>query len=242
VNQIWWIGWSLWKYLDHLFTYCNEIYAGVNPLQTTWMERGTVSSRVALLLRSAEVKPLFKRFVQLEKLNLYFIFIHAVTLGLALSPAVWRIVSTANTQRVNQTNSFKTAVGKVPGEKTCLMKESNDLVDEIRFSMCWEWCLWCCKVSLSSPIQDLSLQWQDEQTLLCMMWRNEHFLHILEWLSFVSDLKSYSWTKVMQLRTLIKVLNTMGLTLKQQLLISFLYLYYYIICKSPQLLFFFEVG
>ena len=29
-------------------------------------ERGTVSSRVALLLRSAEVKPLFRRFVQYE--------------------------------------------------------------------------------------------------------------------------------------------------------------------------------
>ena len=28
------------------------------------MERGTVSGRVALLLRSAEVKPLFDRFVQ----------------------------------------------------------------------------------------------------------------------------------------------------------------------------------
>ena len=34
------------------------------------MERGTVSSRVALLLRSAEVKPLFNRFVQLL-LNLF---------------------------------------------------------------------------------------------------------------------------------------------------------------------------
>jgi hypothetical protein len=33
-------------------------------------ERGTVSSRVALLLRSAEVKPLFQRFVQ-QQLNLF---------------------------------------------------------------------------------------------------------------------------------------------------------------------------
>jgi hypothetical protein len=40
-----------------------KICVGVNPLQTTWMGRGTVSSRVALLLRSAEVKPLFERFV-----------------------------------------------------------------------------------------------------------------------------------------------------------------------------------
>ena len=32
--------------------------------------RGTVSSRVALLLRSAEVKPLFQRFVQ-QQLNLF---------------------------------------------------------------------------------------------------------------------------------------------------------------------------
>ena len=28
-------------------------------MQTTWLERGTVSGRVALLLRSAEIQPLF---------------------------------------------------------------------------------------------------------------------------------------------------------------------------------------
>ncbi len=39
---------------------------GVNPLQTTWFERGTVSGRVALLLRHAEIQPLFGRFVRLE--------------------------------------------------------------------------------------------------------------------------------------------------------------------------------
>jgi hypothetical protein len=43
------------------------------------MERGTVSSRVALLLRSAEVKPLFERFVQLE-LNFLFLY-NLFTLG-----------------------------------------------------------------------------------------------------------------------------------------------------------------
>jgi hypothetical protein len=43
------------------------------------MERGTVSSRVALLLRSAEVKPLFERFVQLE-LNFLFLY-YLFTLG-----------------------------------------------------------------------------------------------------------------------------------------------------------------
>ena len=36
---------------------------GVNPLQTTLLERGIVSGRVALLLRSAEIQPLFGRFV-----------------------------------------------------------------------------------------------------------------------------------------------------------------------------------
>lgn len=36
---------------------------GVNPLQTTWLELGIVSGRVALLLRSAEIHPLFERFV-----------------------------------------------------------------------------------------------------------------------------------------------------------------------------------
>ena len=32
---------------------------GVDPLQTTWLERGAVRSRVALLLRSSETQPLF---------------------------------------------------------------------------------------------------------------------------------------------------------------------------------------
>jgi len=36
---------------------------GVNPLQTTLLELGIVSGRVALLLRSAEIQPLFGRFV-----------------------------------------------------------------------------------------------------------------------------------------------------------------------------------
>ena len=36
---------------------------GVNPLQTTLLELGIVSSRVALLLRSAEIQPVFGRFV-----------------------------------------------------------------------------------------------------------------------------------------------------------------------------------
>ena len=46
------------------------------------MERGTVSSRVALLLRSAEVKLLFYRFVQ-QKLNSSSSFFpyYALTLG-----------------------------------------------------------------------------------------------------------------------------------------------------------------
>ena len=36
---------------------------GVNPLQTTLFELGIVSGRVALLLRSAEIHPVFVRFV-----------------------------------------------------------------------------------------------------------------------------------------------------------------------------------
>lgn len=39
-----------------------QIFMGVNLLQTTGNERGPVSSRVALLLRSAEGKPLFFDF------------------------------------------------------------------------------------------------------------------------------------------------------------------------------------
>ena len=37
-------------------------FIGVNPLQTTWLEHGIVSGRVALLLRSAEIQPAFERF------------------------------------------------------------------------------------------------------------------------------------------------------------------------------------
>ena len=37
---------------------------GVNPLQTTLLELGIVSGRVALLLRSAEIQPVFGRFVE----------------------------------------------------------------------------------------------------------------------------------------------------------------------------------
>ena len=36
---------------------------GVNPLQTTLLELGIVSIRVALLLRCAEIQPGFGRFV-----------------------------------------------------------------------------------------------------------------------------------------------------------------------------------
>lgn len=36
---------------------------GLNPLQTTLIELGIVSGRVALLLRSAEIQPSFIRFV-----------------------------------------------------------------------------------------------------------------------------------------------------------------------------------
>ena len=43
------------------------------------LERGTVSSRVALLLRSAEVKPLLQRFVQ-QQLNLFSSY-RGVSLG-----------------------------------------------------------------------------------------------------------------------------------------------------------------
>ena len=39
-----------------------SIINGVNPLQTTLLELGIVSGRVALLLRSAEIQPLFVRF------------------------------------------------------------------------------------------------------------------------------------------------------------------------------------
>ena len=42
-----------------------SIVNGVNPLQTTLLELGIVSGRVALLLRSAEIQPLFLRFVTL---------------------------------------------------------------------------------------------------------------------------------------------------------------------------------
>ena len=45
------------------------LVTGVNPLQTTWLERGIVSGRVTLLLRSAEIQPLFVRFVQMDSIH-----------------------------------------------------------------------------------------------------------------------------------------------------------------------------
>ena len=43
-----------------------KILERINPLQTTLIERSIVSSRVALLLRSAEIKLLFCRFVRMN--------------------------------------------------------------------------------------------------------------------------------------------------------------------------------
>jgi hypothetical protein len=45
---------------------------GVNPLQTTLFELGIVSGRVALLLRSAEIHPVFVRFVQMDSVHPLF--------------------------------------------------------------------------------------------------------------------------------------------------------------------------
>ncbi len=40
---------------------------GVDPLQTTWLERGAVRSRVALLLRSSETQPLFNDLSTIDR-------------------------------------------------------------------------------------------------------------------------------------------------------------------------------
>ena len=40
-----------------------SVIRGVDPLQTTLLELGIVSGKVALLLRSAEIHPVFERFV-----------------------------------------------------------------------------------------------------------------------------------------------------------------------------------
>ena len=48
----------------------------INPLQTTLIERGIVSSRVALLLRSAEIKPIVLQICSYEHISL-FIFLVA---------------------------------------------------------------------------------------------------------------------------------------------------------------------
>jgi hypothetical protein len=48
----------------------------INPLQTTLIERGIVSSRVALLLRSAEIKPIVLQICSYEQhLSLSFFFL-----------------------------------------------------------------------------------------------------------------------------------------------------------------------
>ena len=48
-------------------------------MQTTWLERGTVSGRVALLLRSAEIQPLFERFVRLQSITLSITHLKTIT-------------------------------------------------------------------------------------------------------------------------------------------------------------------
>ena len=40
-----------------------SIVIGVNPMQTTLLQLGIVSGRVALLLRSTEIQPVLLRFV-----------------------------------------------------------------------------------------------------------------------------------------------------------------------------------
>jgi hypothetical protein len=65
------------------------------------MKQGTVSSRVALLLRSAEVKPMFERFVQ-HHVELSLFFYHALTLGPVQLSCV--LVNGCATQESNQLN------------------------------------------------------------------------------------------------------------------------------------------
>jgi hypothetical protein len=60
VNQIRWAWLSLRKCFGSLPTNCNHNMGGGESFADDLNgERGTVSGRVALLLRSAEVKPLF---------------------------------------------------------------------------------------------------------------------------------------------------------------------------------------
>ena len=53
------------------------------------MERGTVSGRVALLLRSSEVKPLFDRFVQQTIVGLSLFLSSFLFMHLTLGPVYW---------------------------------------------------------------------------------------------------------------------------------------------------------
>ena len=80
-----WAGSRLRKCSCDLPAYCKYQYGrGWILCRRLEWERGTVSSRVALLLRSAEVKPLFYRFVQLRWTLLslsFFITYHAFTSG-----------------------------------------------------------------------------------------------------------------------------------------------------------------
>lgn len=65
MHQIRWAGPSWRKCCGGLFTNFNHYMGGGESFADDLNgERGTVSGRVALLLRSAEVKPLFYRFVQ----------------------------------------------------------------------------------------------------------------------------------------------------------------------------------
>ena len=69
--QIWRVRLSWRKCLGSSSANCNHHMGGGESFADDLnLERGTVSSRVALLLRSAEVKPLLQRFVQ-QQLNLF---------------------------------------------------------------------------------------------------------------------------------------------------------------------------
>ena len=67
-----------------------SIVIGVNPLQTTQLERGIVSGRVALLLRSAEIQPLFVRFVinSIIDVEYYLLFIDSYPISVRLSDLI----------------------------------------------------------------------------------------------------------------------------------------------------------
>lgn len=87
----------------------------INPLQTTFMQRGTVRGRVVLLLRVAEVKPFCCKdlfiFEQHLSLSLFFFFFLLSLMHLRVLHILF-VSTSASTKRVPMQENFNPCEGE----------------------------------------------------------------------------------------------------------------------------------